>query len=109
MSPQLPPEGISQSAWDEARRVWAEMLTVDHDGASAFHTQRDCEELAQAIMAATERAALIAADYGDWAEPMRSQPQFAAACVAADEIAAAIRQGSQPSNVIPHLGTVLAK
>jgi hypothetical protein len=73
------PEGISQSAWDEA---------------GSIHSRRSYRELiARAIMAATERAALIAENHNAW-------PQEGA------DIAAAIRQGSQPSNAIPVRGMV---
>lgn len=95
MSPQLPPEGISQSAWDEAEahiRKFSYLLS-------------STEIVARAIVAATaaerERCALIAEEhrksprYTDWPYPT--------ACA---DIAEAIRQGSQPSNAIPLKGVV---
>lgn len=49
MSTQLPPEGISQSAWDEATRCWQFIMDETHG------IPDEIEQIARAIMAATER------------------------------------------------------
>jgi hypothetical protein len=92
----MKPEGMSQSAWDEAEAeasvylVWLGPDATKHEP-DAHHVLT--YSIARAIDAATERAALIAENHNEW-------PQEGA------DIAAAIRQGSQPSNAIPVRGTV---
>jgi hypothetical protein len=103
------PEGISQQAWDEAENEIATSLTwlfpvaSDHEPHARFILTAT---IARAIMAATERAALIAQNWQppkqDITEPTKLYRPFEVA----DAIAAAIRQGSQPSNVSPVRGTV---
>lgn len=105
MSPQLPPEGISQSAWDEAREVVA-----DTQGCNCSHC---VGTIARAIDAATarerERCALIAEATDVPAHFVSGNLAYGYKHGAGDTkhaIAAAIRQGSQPSNAIPLKGVV---
>lgn len=102
------PEGISQSAWDEAEveasvyLVWLGPDATKHE-ADAHHVLT--YSIARAIDAATERAALIAdgcAAENNTGSGFDSHPAY----VTAYRIASAIRQGSQPSNVIPHRGEI---
>lgn len=70
------------------------------DAAVRFYHQCQVERLRVVLQAAAqfliEEAAKVAADYGDWAAPMRNPGQFAAALVAAGEIATAIRALATP-------------
>lgn len=52
------PDDIPQDVWYLARRIWAEMLTVNHD-APQKHSFNDCDEIARAILAERERCAKV--------------------------------------------------
>lgn len=114
MSTQLPPEGISQSAWDAVRAILALHSYAEQPAA-----------LARAIDAATarerERCAKLADQYaevnhelaGDASvdavavnEITTNQVAYGTAARVVSNLAAAIRQGSQPSNAIPLKGVV---
>lgn len=68
------PSDIPQDVWDLARRIWAEMLTVNHD-APQKHSFNDCDEIARAILAERERCAKIAYEA---ANEVADDSQFAA-------------------------------
>ena len=100
---QLPPEGISQSAWDEAREALIDA------GRNPEYELLTMPLIARAIMAATERererCALIA-DYGVKWTPEPDKKALFLVNESCSRIAAAIRQGSQPLNAIPLKGVV---
>ncbi len=56
------PDDIPQDIWGLARRIWAEMATVNHD-APQKHSFNDCDEIARAILAERERCAKIASPF----------------------------------------------
>ena len=111
---QLPPEGISQSAWDETEDVMAWIDAFWADGLTDSEKNEAQESIARAIMAATERererCALIADEHGRDAGDMAARGYYTseerAVRNTARGIAVAIRQGSQPSTSIHHRGTV---
>jgi urease accessory protein UreE len=74
----------------EARRIYFERCDSVAKLAETFSEDEVLDLLERAIMAATERAALIAETH----------------MLGNKHVAAAIRQGSHSSNVIPHEGVV---
>jgi hypothetical protein len=89
------PEDIPQDVWDAAVEATRYRdITLD-------------EAIARAIMAATERAAQVAESYrernlGEATGSAYADGHF----VACGRIAAAIRNGAQPSNAIPVIGKI---
>lgn len=84
------PADIPQDVWDSAKDLALGMLSQTQSCGCDSCVDTATLSHARAIMAATDRAALIAETH----------------MLGNKHVAAAIRQGSQPSNVIPHEGVV---
>lgn len=91
----MKPSDISSEAMEEAERV-ALFCNVKDAGVITIARAIDA-----ATARATERAALIADEHHK--SPRYTDWPYATACA---DIAAAIRQGSQPSTQIPHRGEI---